>query len=104
MRFIQARRLNHGGLFCVLADCCERTSRVLANFPSRLFWLKFPVEIRCRHCPGCERLVDLKNPDIDFCPHCGIGLFDHCHACQARKSAFAKFCHACGASGGQRSA
>ena len=55
-------------------------------------------------CPGCERPVDLKNPDIDFCPHCGIGLFDHCHACQARKSAFAKFCHACGASGGQRSA
>ena len=50
-------------------------------------------------CPGCERPVDLKNPDIDFCPHCGIGLFDHCHACQARKSAFAKFCHACGAAG-----
>jgi rRNA maturation endonuclease Nob1 len=29
-------------------------------------------------CPGCERKVDLKNPAIDFCPHCGIGLFDHC--------------------------
>ena len=50
-------------------------------------------------CPGCERPVDLKNPEIDFCPHCGIGLFDHCPACQTRKSAFAKFCHACGASG-----
>jgi hypothetical protein len=48
-------------------------------------------------CPGCERTVDLKNPAIDFCPHCGIGLFDHCGACTARKSAFAKFCHACGA-------
>lgn len=48
-------------------------------------------------CPGCERPVDLKNADIDFCPHCGIGLFDHCHACQARKSAFARFCQACGA-------
>ena len=47
-------------------------------------------------CPGCERTVDLKNTDIDFCPHCGISLFDHCHACTARKSAFAKFCHACG--------
>lgn len=47
-------------------------------------------------CPGCERPVDLKNPDIDFCPHCGIGLFDHCLPCSARKSAFAKFCHACG--------
>jgi hypothetical protein len=48
-------------------------------------------------CPGCERPVDLKNTEIDFCPHCGIGLHDHCHACNTRKSAFAKFCHACGA-------
>ena len=47
-------------------------------------------------CPGCERPVDLKNPEIDFCPHCGIGLFDHCGACSTRKSAFSKFCHACG--------
>lgn len=49
-------------------------------------------------CPGCERPVDLKNPEIDFCPHCGIGLFDHCGACSTRKSAFSKFCHACGVS------
>jgi hypothetical protein len=48
-------------------------------------------------CPGCERPVDLKNDAIDFCPHCGIGLHDHCGACNTRKSAFAKFCHACGA-------
>jgi hypothetical protein len=48
-------------------------------------------------CPGCERPVDLKNDKQDFCPHCGIGLHDHCHACNTRKSAFAKFCHACGA-------
>ena len=47
-------------------------------------------------CPGCERQVDLKNAEIDFCPHCGIGLFDHCHKCGARKSAFARYCHACG--------
>ncbi|WP_282281555.1 serine endopeptidase [Pseudomonas sp. PS02302] len=47
-------------------------------------------------CPGCERPVDLKDPGIDFCPHCGIGLHDHCGACQTRKSAFAHFCHACG--------
>ena len=53
-------------------------------------------------CPGCERPVDLKNPEIDFCPHCGIGLFDHCPACSTRKSAFAKFCHACGANGERR--
>ena len=47
-------------------------------------------------CPGCERAVDLKLGGIDFCPHCGIGLFNHCAACAARKSAFAQFCQACG--------
>jgi len=47
-------------------------------------------------CPGCERPVDLKNPENDFCQHCGICLFDHCAACDARKSAFVRFCHACG--------
>lgn len=55
-------------------------------------------------CPGCERPVDLKNAAIDFCPHCGIGLHDHCHACDARKSTFAKFCHACGVSALTKSA
>lgn len=49
-------------------------------------------------CPGCERPVDLKNTEIDFCPHCGIGLFDHCGHCHTRKSAFSRFCHSCGAS------
>ncbi|AEG94749.1 zinc ribbon domain-containing protein [Ramlibacter tataouinensis] len=48
-------------------------------------------------CPGCERPVDLKNPAIDFCPHCGIGLHDACGRCRTRKNAFSRFCHACGA-------
>lgn len=52
-------------------------------------------------CPGCERPVDLANTAIDYCPHCGICLFDHCGKCNERKSAFARFCHACGAAGGQ---
>ncbi len=47
-------------------------------------------------CPGCERPIDLQNQANDFCPHCGIGVFDHCGTCSARKSAFARFCHACG--------
>lgn len=47
-------------------------------------------------CPGCERPVDLKNAAIDFCPHCGIGLFDRCDGCGTRKSAFARFCQGCG--------
>ena len=55
-------------------------------------------------CPGCERPVDLSNTTIDFCPHCGICLFDHCAQCNERKSAFARFCHACGALGGNKSA
>lgn len=47
-------------------------------------------------CPGCERPVELKDGKVDFCPHCGIGLFDHCAHCTARKSTFARFCFACG--------
>lgn len=47
-------------------------------------------------CPGCERTVDLKDGRTDFCPHCGIGLFDHCGACTTRKSAFSRFCLTCG--------
>jgi len=52
-------------------------------------------------CPGCERPVDLENPQIDYCPHCGICLFDHCEQCRQRKSAFARFCHACGSTATQ---
>lgn len=47
-------------------------------------------------CPGCERAVDLKDPTVDFCPHCGISLFDHCVQCKTRKGSFARFCFACG--------
>lgn len=48
-------------------------------------------------CPGCERAVDLKDGKTDFCPHCGLCLFDRCANCQSRKSAFAMFCFSCGA-------
>ena len=48
-------------------------------------------------CPGCERAVDLKDERLDYCPHCGIGLFDRCGKCTGRKSAFAMYCFACGA-------
>lgn len=55
-------------------------------------------------CPGCERQVDLGNTAIDFCPHCGICLYDHCANCKARKSAFSRFCHACGTLAGKGAA
>ena len=48
-------------------------------------------------CPSCERPTDFKNPALDFCPHCGIGLFDYCGHCQVRKNAFDHYCHKCGA-------
>ena len=47
-------------------------------------------------CPGCERTVELKDDKVDFCPHCGINLFDRCTRCTTRKGAFARFCFACG--------
>lgn len=47
-------------------------------------------------CPGCERPVDLKSDTIEFCPHCGIGLFNRCNSCETRKSAFSPFCQTCG--------
>lgn len=48
-------------------------------------------------CPGCERAIDTKDTARNFCTHCGICLFDHCHACSSRKNAFARYCFSCGA-------
>ena len=47
-------------------------------------------------CPSCERGLDFSNPDLDFCPHCGIHLFEYCVNCTTRKSTFNHYCFKCG--------
>ena len=49
-------------------------------------------------CPGCERPIAASTTDAqsNFCVHCGMTLFDHCHACHVRKNAFFQYCLACG--------
>ncbi|GJE40967.1 zinc ribbon domain-containing protein [Methylobacterium soli] len=50
-------------------------------------------------CPGCERSLNLADPNTNYCPHCGIGVFERCVRCEQRKSTFDRFCHACGEPG-----
>lgn len=47
-------------------------------------------------CPSCERSLDFGNPDLDFCPYCGIHLFENCSQCTTRKSTFNPYCFKCG--------
>lgn len=47
-------------------------------------------------CPSCERSLDFGNTDLDFCPHCGIHLFEYCSNCSTRNSTFNHYCFKCG--------
>ncbi|MGU7768882.1 serine endopeptidase [Burkholderia sp. MR1-5-21] len=49
-------------------------------------------------CPGCERPLDTADPNANFCPHCGICVFNACERCHTRKNAFSRFCPSCGTS------
>ncbi len=61
------------------------------------------VKISKGICPSCERSLDFNNPELDFCPHCGIHLFEYCSNCTTRKSTFTHYCFKCGlASRGER--
>ncbi|MDO4878704.1 MAG: serine endopeptidase [Neisseria sp.] len=50
-------------------------------------------------CPGCERPLDFKQPEMDYCPHCGIGLFKRCRECATRINTFSRYCCHCGTAG-----
>lgn len=47
-------------------------------------------------CPGCERITDLKDSNMNYCMHCGLNLFNQCPSCNTRKSSFSQFCFFCG--------
>lgn len=47
-------------------------------------------------CPGCERKINLNDPENNFCIDCGLCLFNHCEKCNTRKKALARYCHHCG--------
>lgn len=48
-------------------------------------------------CPGCDRPISTTGEaEANFCVHCGMTLFDHCHCCNTRKMAFFRFCMTCG--------
>ena len=51
-------------------------------------------------CPGCERPLDFQHPEMDYCPHCSINLFNRCGNCNMRKSAFNRYCFHCGSVAG----
>lgn len=50
-------------------------------------------------CPGCERPLNLADANVNFCPHCGICVFNHCRVCNTRKNVFSRFCFSCGTVG-----
>ncbi|MBS0254833.1 MAG: zinc ribbon domain-containing protein [Proteobacteria bacterium] len=48
-------------------------------------------------CPGCDRpIAKMDGAESNFCVHCGMTLFDHCHQCNTRKMAFFRYCLSCG--------
>lgn len=53
-------------------------------------------------CPSCERGLNFQNEHLDYCPHCGIQLFNYCQQCETRKNAFVHYCCRCGTASEQK--
>lgn len=54
-------------------------------------------KMAAKQCPGCDRpIATMEGSESNFCVHCGMTLYDHCHSCNTRKMAFFRFCMACG--------
>lgn len=68
----------------------EERKKETANYDTIL------MRLSKRACPNCERGVDLTDPERNFCPHCGLGIFNRCKQCNTRKSTFDHFCFQCG--------
>jgi predicted RNA-binding Zn-ribbon protein involved in translation (DUF1610 family) len=56
-------------------------------------------KMAAKQCPGCDRpIAGMDGVDTNYCVHCGMTLYDHCHQCHTRKMAFFRYCMSCGAS------
>jgi hypothetical protein len=59
------------------------------------FWLRFD-RLQFGRLAAARQHRGLEQRRPPFRPHCGIGLYECCHSCSARKGTFSPFCHECG--------
>lgn len=47
-------------------------------------------------CPSCENVINLKEENLFYCPHCGLKIFNNCSHCNTKNNVFENFCKNCG--------